>query len=128
MADLEKILNKLTLLILLLLAISSCAERRGGESATMIYKEKSDLVAGKIFKTEVVARYKNPTYEWKDKVGNEVYNYQYVTEVPFWYSYIPVISVFFRPISKINRYDNSLVFDKNGTLVQTSFFAEEFNR
>lgn len=132
MENQEKVANKSVIRLIgfiSLLSILSCSEKRGSEMSAVIYKDKSDIVANKISKSEVVERYKDPTYKWKDKSGNEVYNYQYVTEIPFEYSYIPIISVFIRPISKINRYDISLTFDKNDNrLIETSFSSEEFKR
>ena len=121
--------GKLTLALTLFTIITSCAERHGSVMAKKIYANKDYIKNSSLTKTGVLKSYKEPTYKWNDISGNVVYNYQYIEEVPFLYSYIPLFSFFKRPISELNRYDISLTFDKdNNKLVQSTFEENKFER
>lgn len=121
--------SRIKLALILLTLITSCSERSGSILAKKIYSNKNNIENSSLTKTEILNSYKEPTYKWNDISGNEVYNYQYVEEVPFLYSYIPLVSFFKRPISELNRYDISLTFDKdNNKLVQSTFYEKKFER
>lgn len=121
--------GKTKLVLVLLMLTASCVASSGNIMTKKIYTDKDHIKNSSLTKTEIVNSYKEPTYKWKDVAGNDVYNYQYIEEVPFLYSYIPLISFFKRPISELNRYDISLTFDKDsGNLVQSTFYEKKFTR
>lgn len=122
-------MNKIKIIIILFLSffISSCTGdyRRGNEFTKLMYEEKSSLIAGNISKNYIISRYNNPNHKWKDRSGNDVYNYQHIVVKPFASSYIPLVSIFINPSAKINIYDVSLTFNKGGKMIQNSFFSNE---
>ena len=82
-------MNKAKIILILFLSffISSCsgAYKRGNELTKSMYEEKSNLTTSTISKSEIVSRYNNPSHRWKDRDGNEVYNYQYFAITLFTY-------------------------------------------
>ncbi len=119
-------MNKV-ILLMSLLTLSCCgAYKKGNELAKLMYEERSELQMNNLSKNDLVGRYNNPNHRWADRSGNEVYNYQYLEIEPFFYTYIPIISIFIRPSERIGTYDISITFDKNGKIVDSSFFGKEY--
>ena len=118
---------KIIFILLLLLPMSSCSGlyERGNRLTKLMYEEKPDLMANNFSKTDITSRYNNPNHRWKDRNGNEVYNYQYMAIKPFFHAYIPIVSLLFRPSQQINTYDISITFNKKGRIIDRSFSSKE---
>lgn len=123
-------MSKIKIIAILFLSflISSCSGdiKKGNVSVKLMYEEKSNLVLGNISKNYIVSRYNKPTNIWKDRSGNDVYNYQLIVVKPYTSAYIPFVSIFSKPSSKINIYDVSLTFNKDEKMIENSFFIKEY--